>query len=863
MSMRINRRLAARMVATSGALAVVATMTVAVAPMGYATVSTINFSAITTGAVQEDVLFGGDAAFFTDSANPSPVASDYDGTFDWGDGTVFSTADGNAHITCANGSCVLSVDGHSYADEGVMTVTARVYPAADDPTSAAAASDSGTLTVGESDSFSGTGVAVSGPANVSLSDVQTASFIDTDTASAAGEFTATIDWGDGTPLSSATIAGSDGNFAVSGSHTYTATGGFTVTTTITDPSPGTATDSVTSNAVIGAQAISFTAPASGTVGGTAALIATGGGSGNPVEFSVDTANTTNAACTVSGPHGASVSYVHAGNCVIDANESGNADYTPAPQVTKTITVDKAAPTVTLNAAPAGGSTIGASVTLTAAVLGVGSGAAPTGTVSFTVGGAAISGCTDVVVAAGSASCTTSDLPVAADALAAAYSGDDDYTTVDATLTYPVNLIATTVTVKSVTNPSVFGQGVSFTATVSPAATGDVQWLLDGNAAGAPVPVSGGAAQFGPISGMGAGSHVVTAQYSGDATHAAASGALTEVVGKAATTTTVSVKPDQLVATVAPVAPGAGAPSGVVGFMVGTTTVGTAPVGADGVSALAYSSVAAETVSATYSGDASFTGSSGSTATSSPAITALVSSAHRKTAFGWYRSPVRVTFTCTAGSAPLSPPGCPAPVNLSSNGAAQSVVRTIQATDGGVAGVTVSPINIDRRAPSVRVKGVHRGTVYEAPHPLHIHCVAHDRLSGLAAPCHVSVHRHGRHARFTAVARDRAGNVGRTTGRYRALNYFLAKARYSHGRFITMAGRDYTVEAHIPAAHPPVLEQRVAPGRGPYDATSAMKRIGHHLWGGQVVISRPVHGKRSSIAVKVGHHTHVIPIVVRG
>jgi hypothetical protein len=86
-----------------------------------------------------------------------------------------------------------------------------------------------------------------------------------------------------------------------------------------------------------AQAISFTAPATGVVNGSAVLTATGGGSGKPVTFSVDPSSGAGV-CSVSGT---TVSYTAAGNCVIDANQSGNADYSAAPQVTATITVNQA------------------------------------------------------------------------------------------------------------------------------------------------------------------------------------------------------------------------------------------------------------------------------------------------------------------------------------------------------------------------------------------------------------------------------------------------------------------------------------------------------------------------------------------
>ena len=83
-----------------------------------------------------------------------------------------------------------------------------------------------------------------------------------------------------------------------------------------------------------AQKISFPAPATGSAPGSATLLATGGGSGKPVVFSVDSSSGTGV-CTVSG---STVSYLAAGTCVIDANQAGNAKYLAAPQVPGTIPV---------------------------------------------------------------------------------------------------------------------------------------------------------------------------------------------------------------------------------------------------------------------------------------------------------------------------------------------------------------------------------------------------------------------------------------------------------------------------------------------------------------------------------------------
>jgi hypothetical protein len=77
------------------------------------------------------------------------------------------------------------------------------------------------------------------------------------------------------------------------------------------------------------QSITFTAPAPASVGQSATLSATGGGSGNPVVFSAS------GPCNVSGTK---VNYTAAGNCVIDANQAGNDMYEAAPPVQQTITV---------------------------------------------------------------------------------------------------------------------------------------------------------------------------------------------------------------------------------------------------------------------------------------------------------------------------------------------------------------------------------------------------------------------------------------------------------------------------------------------------------------------------------------------
>jgi Spherulation-specific family 4 len=112
-----------------------------------------------------------------------------------------------------------------------------------------------------------------------------------------------------------------------------------------------------------AQTITFANPGPGVAGQSATLTATGGGSGNPVVFSVDVSSGAGV-CSVSGSNGSTVNYLAAGTCVIDANQAGGDGYAAAPQVQQTITVS-ASGTQTITFPSPGPGIVGQSATLTA------------------------------------------------------------------------------------------------------------------------------------------------------------------------------------------------------------------------------------------------------------------------------------------------------------------------------------------------------------------------------------------------------------------------------------------------------------------------------------------------------------------
>ena len=109
-------------------------------------------------------------------------------------------------------------------------------------------------------------------------------------------------------------------------------------------------------AVLGSQTISFTsiAPTGAVVGGpTYTPMATGGASGNAVIFSID-ASATSVCSITSGV----VSFTAVGSCVIDANQAGNAEFSPAPQVQQTVPVGKGAQTIVFTSAAPTGAVVG-------------------------------------------------------------------------------------------------------------------------------------------------------------------------------------------------------------------------------------------------------------------------------------------------------------------------------------------------------------------------------------------------------------------------------------------------------------------------------------------------------------------------
>src|SRR5207302_4237269 len=127
------------------------------------------------------------------------------------------------------------------------------------------------------------------------------------------------------------------------------------------------------------------------------------------------------------------------------------------------------------------------------------------------------------------------------AVTATYLGDASFATSTGTATQTVNDASITSTVVAAPSPSVFGQPVTFSVTITalgPGAgtpTGTVQFAVDSVNVGRPVGLTGGVATSPPDSGLAVGDRTITAPYSGDPSFAAGTGAVTPTVNPAGTT----------------------------------------------------------------------------------------------------------------------------------------------------------------------------------------------------------------------------------------------------------------------------------------------------------------------------------------
>ena len=272
------------------------------------------------------------------------------------------------------------------------------------------------------------------------------------------------------------------------------------------------------------------------------------------------------------------------------------------------------------------SVFGQSLTLTATVNGVGKGAViPTGSTTFmdgsiTLGTAKLATVDGVARAA----FTTLSLAPGHHAIAVIYGGDsNDLTSNSAAQNVTVSKDASVSSVASSVAKSVFGQSVTFSATVSASApgagrpTGAVTFKSGSTILGIGTlsTVKGVTTARFTTPGIAVGQSTITAVYGGDQDFkASTSKSITQTVGQASTKTALTASRNSitagtvvdLTALVVPVAPGVGTPVDSVTFLDGTNVLGTLAL-TDGTATLSVTTLAKgkHTLTAVYFGESRY------------------------------------------------------------------------------------------------------------------------------------------------------------------------------------------------------------------------------------------------------------------
>ena len=253
------------------------------------------------------------SATFTD-ANMAAPTSDFSGTINWGDGNTTNFTSGDV---AANGGGAFTVSGsHLYAEDGSDNVTVTINDVGGSQTTettsttvADAPLTAGTVTVGG-------GVEGTTPATLS------ATFSDANTGAPTGDFSGTINWGDGntTNFTSGDVAANGGGaFTVNGSHLYAEEGPDNVTVTINDKG-GSQTIETTSTTVADAPLTAGIMTVGGGVEGTtpatlsaaftdANAVATGADFSGTIDWGDGSAVTTFSSAAVTQPGGVGTPFI--------------------------------------------------------------------------------------------------------------------------------------------------------------------------------------------------------------------------------------------------------------------------------------------------------------------------------------------------------------------------------------------------------------------------------------------------------------------------------------------------------------------------------------------------------------------------
>jgi ELWxxDGT repeat protein len=488
---------------------------------------------------------------------------------------------------------------------------------------------------GDTVSQDGTTTALSAPNNPSVFG-QPAIFTATVSplAPGSGTPTGTVDFKDGsTDLTpgGVSLSGNQATFSTSalavGSHTITALysgdGNFIGSQGDDSASPQVVENASSATSLVSVSGASvFGEPAAFVAFVTPVAPATGTPTGT-VTFMEGT-TTLAANVSLSGGHaGFHTTSLTVGSHTITAVYSGNASLMGSSN-SATQVVSKAATSTGLTSSQ-NPSVFGQAVVFTATVLASAPGSGtPTGTMDFKEGATDLTPGGVSLTAGGRATFSTSSLSIGQHTLTASYGGDAKFTASQRAAPQVVNKAPTRMPgLAAFPNPAVFGQVISFTASVLALFPGKgtptgMATFLDGSTTLGSLTLTGGRATFTTAS-LTRGNHAISATYSGDSAFLpSAAAAYGEPVQKDATTAAVTSSANPAVvgtvvtftAVVQASVPGSGKPTGTVTFTDITTVLGTGTLNGAGQTTFSTSAliVGIHAITANYAGDNNFTSS---------------------------------------------------------------------------------------------------------------------------------------------------------------------------------------------------------------------------------------------------------------
>ena len=268
-----------------------------------------------------------------------------------------------------------------------------------------------------------------------------------------------------------------------------------------------------------------------------------------------------------------------------------------------------------------------------------------------------------------------------------------------------------------------GQSLTLTATVARTGTGsltptgtvtfsDTTYSVTGSTLTptttqlATVSLSSGQASL-SSSSLTAGTHFISAAYSGDSNFAAATGSFVQVIHANATNTSLVATPSlsslgqavTLTAAATPIPSGAGTPTGMMLFKVGNTILGQAPLDSAGQAAFTTTTLPAgnNTITAVYSSDSTFASSQG-TATAT-VVSTLNTSVNVAASPNPSSAGQTVTITATVSSTGGTPTG-----SITFLDGGTTLTSNVNVNSNGVATYTTSSLSVGTHTISASFTG---------------------------------------------------------------------------------------------------------------------------------------------------------------